>query len=100
MIEYNYIENLDIMGVNTLGNEDWEVIGATITKTPPAYIPMFDVLVKRGRQGHEMIEVDSNTSFIIDKSFSYGDSVILIFLTIFLFAMIGRATYHILFGND
>lgn len=100
MIQYNYIEGLDLVGVNSLGNEDWEVVGIAVKKTPPDYIPYFDVFVKRGRQGIEMMEFDENKAFYIEKSFNLGDSIIIIFLTIFTFILLGKMIYNWLFNND
>lgn len=98
MIEYNYLKDLSLIEVNSLGLQDWEVVGVVIKSLPIG--DMYDVFVKRGRQGYSIIEVDSETSFYIDKSFDLGDSIIIIFATIFLFAVISKAIYGWLFFND
>jgi len=98
MIEYDYLEDLSLIQVNSLGSEDWEVVGVAI-KSPPTP-PTFDVFVKRGRQGIEMIEVDSSAHFFIDKSFSLGESVIIIFATMLIFIILSKMIYGWLFEND
>lgn len=100
MIEYNYLEDLSLMEVNSLGLQDWEIVGVAIKSLPPPLNNSYDVFLKRGRQGYSMIEVDSETKFYIDKSYNLGDSIIIIFATIFLFAVISKAIYGWLFSND
>jgi len=98
MIEYNYFEDLSLTEVNSLGNQDWEVVGVAI-KSPPTP-PTYDIFVKRGRQGIEIIEVDSSAHFFIDKSFSLGESVIIIFATMLIFIILSKMIYGWLFEND
>jgi len=98
MIEYNYFEDLSLTEVNSLGNQDWEVVGVAI-KSPPTP-PTYDIFVKRGRQGIEIIEVDSSAHFHIDKSFTLGDSILIIYATIFLFILLGKMIYNWIFEND
>lgn len=100
MIEYDYLTNLNLIEVNSLGNQGWEVVGVAISPAPPPDYHYYDVFVKRGRQGYEIIEVDSNTSFYIDKSFTLGDSIIIIFLTIGAFLILGKLIYNWIFAND
>lgn len=96
MITYNYLENQSLEELNVLGQNDWQIFDITVNDTPQG----FDVFLMKGRQGYEMIEADSETTFYLNESFSFGDSVIIIFLTMFLCGLIGRATYHFLFKND
>lgn len=98
MIEYNYLENQSLEQLNAVGLNDWEIIGLMVDAGPSPHT--FDAFAKRGRQGYSIIEADSQTAFYIDKSFNLGNSIIIIFATIFIFAIISKTIYSWLFKND
>lgn len=95
MFEYNYLQNLTLEELNELGNEGWEITDILANTTDS-----FNVVFHKGFQEKILITAtESGAKFWVDKTFSYGDSIIIIFLTIFAFALIGKIVYNFLFKN-
>lgn len=96
-LEYKYIENLSIEEINTIFKK-WEIIDVEILETAT---PQFSVFAKKGFQEKVLIEnSETGRKFWLDKTFTYGDSIIIIFLTIFLFSAIGIIIYNFLFKKN
>jgi hypothetical protein len=96
MITYNYLENQTLEDLNTLGQNDWQIFNIVVNDSPQT----FDVFLQKGRTGHELIEIDSETSFWIDKSFDLGMSTFIIIFVIMAIAVLGRWIWGFLFYND
>lgn len=95
MFEYNYLKNLTLEELNVLGNEGWEITDILANTTDS-----FDVVFHKGFQEKILItSTESGAKFWIDQTFTYGDSIIIIFLTIILFSVIGKIVYNFLFKN-
>jgi len=96
MFEYNYLENLTLEELNVLGQEGWEITGILVNTTDS-----FNAFFHKGFQEKIlMTSTESGAEFWVDKTFSYGESIVVIFLTIFLFAMIGKSIYNFLFKKN
>jgi len=96
MIEYNYLQSLTLEELNELGQDGWEVSGILINATDN-----FDVFIFKGFQDRVLItSTETGAEFWVDKSFSYGESVVVIFLTIFIFAIVGKIIYNFLFKKN
>jgi len=96
MFEYNYLENLTLEQLNELGEAGWEITGILVNTTDS-----FNAFFHKGFQ--EKILITSTTSgaeFWVDKTFSYGESIVIIFLTLFLFGVIAKIIYNFLFKKN
>lgn len=96
MFYYDYQENLTMEELNVLGSEGWEITGILVNTTNS-----FNAFLHRGFQEKILItNTESGAEFWVDKTFSYGESIVIIFLTIFLFAVIGKTIYHFIFRKN
>ena len=96
MFNYNYLENLTLEQLNNLGSEGWEIVEATSTDSET-----FNAFFKKGFQDKTLIENESTgANFWVSENISYGEAMILIFITIFIFCLIGKVVYNFLFKND
>lgn len=97
MLYYNYLQNLTLEQLNELGQEGWEITGLVINSASST----FDVFLTKGFQEKTLIEnAETNAKFWVDESFSYGEGTLIIFLTIFMFCIIGKIVYNFLFKED
>lgn len=96
MFEYNYLENLTLEQLNELGQEGWEITGILVVSTDS-----FGAFMRKGFQ-EKILVVNSETGaeFWFDKTFSYGESIVIIFLTFFLFSAIAKIIYNFLFKKN
>jgi len=95
MLEYNYLENLTLEQLNELGNEGWEITDILVNTTGS-----FNAFFTKGFQEKILIiNSESGAEFWLDKTFSYGESITIIFLTIFIFCVVGKLIYNFLFKN-
>lgn len=96
MYIYDFQENLTIEQLNELGSENWEITGILVNTTES-----FDAFMRKGFQEKTLIEnEETGAKFWIEESFSYGESIVIIFLTIFIFAVIGGIIYNFLFKKN
>lgn len=96
MFEYNYLENLTLEQLNDLGADNWEITGILINATDNSY----NIFAKKGFQEKTLITNETTgAKFWVDEIFSYSDSMIIIFLTIFIFCIIGKIIYNFFFRN-
>lgn len=96
MFTYDYQENLTLEQINLLGADNWEIVGIQSNAEPPG----FNVFVKKGFQDRILItNTETGANFWVDESYSYGEGMILTFLTIFIFCVIGKIVYNFLFKN-
>lgn len=97
MFEYNYLKNQSLQQVNELGSQGWEVIDIVNISQG---VPSFYVFIKKGFQEQTLITNETTgAKFWVNESFSYGESMIIIFLTIFIFCIIGKIIYNFFFKN-
>jgi len=95
MLEYDYFENLTLEELNALGDTGWEVKEILITTTDS-----FSAFLVKGFQEKTLIEnTETGAKFWIDETFSYGETMVIIFLTFFIFAIIGKIIYNFIFKN-
>lgn len=98
MFQYNYLQDLTIEQLNELGADNWEITGILINTSPGN---TYNVFVKKGFQEKTLITNETTgAEFWIDKTFSYGESWIIIFTTIILFSLIGKICWDFLFKKD
>jgi len=98
MFEYNYFENLTLEELNALGEIGWEVKEIEIPKILDK--EGFNVFLVKGFQEKTLIEnTETGAKFWVDETFSYGETMVIIFLTIFTFAVIGKIIYNFIFKN-
>lgn len=96
MFIYNYQQNLTLEQLNELGAEGWDITGILINASPSD----FNVFMKKGFQDQTLIgNTETGAKFWVNESFSYGESMIIIFLTIFIFCIIGKILYNFFFKN-
>lgn len=94
MFSYDYQEGLTLEQINELGQNNWEIIGVNTSEE------FFNVFIKKGFQDKTLIEnTETGANFWVDESYSYGEGMILTFLTIFIFCVIGKVVYNFLFKN-
>lgn len=97
MFEYRYFENISLEEFNTTFKK-WEIIDVEILETTTS---QFNLFAKKGFQEKVLIDnSETGSKFWLDKSFSYGDSIVIIFLTLFLFGIIGKIIYNFLFKKN
>lgn len=95
MFIYNYLENLSLEQLGDLGSEGWEIVAISTDSES------FDAFLKKGFQDKTLIENESTgAEFWVNENISYGEAMILIFITIFTFCLIGKIVYNFLFKND
>jgi len=95
MLEYNYFENLTLEELNTLGDTGWEVKEILVNTTES-----FNAFLVKGFQEKTLIEnTETGAKFWINETFSYGETMVIIFLTFFIFAIIGKIIYNFIFKN-
>jgi len=97
MITYDYKTGLTLEQVNTLGSQGWEVLGVAI-KSPAPYT--YDVFIKKGFQDQVLIESGGGQSFWVKENVSYGESMIIIFITIFFFIFLGKMIFNNFFRHE
>jgi len=96
MLEYNYLENLTLEELNQLGSEGWEITEILVNTTDS-----FSAFFTKGFQDKILITAtESGAEFWVDKTFSYGESIVIIFLTLFLFGVIAKIIYNFLFKKN
>ena len=96
MFEYNFLENLTLEQLNELGADNWEITGILVNATDS-----FSVFTKKGFQEKTLITNEiTGAEFWVDKTFSYGESWIIIALTICMFCIIGKIIYNFFFKKD
>jgi hypothetical protein len=97
MLEYNFFENLTIEEINVLGDEGWEITGVIVNASPQT----FSVFAQKGFQDKTLIEnVDTGAKFWVNQNYSYGETMILIFVVIWFFIWIGGKIFNFIFKND
>lgn len=96
MFIYDYLENLTLEQLNELGEAGWEITGILVVTTDS-----FSAFMRKGFQEKTLVvNEETGAEFWLDKSFSYGESITIIFLTIFIFAVIGKIIYNFIFKED
>lgn len=95
MITYDYIQDLSLEQVNDLAETGWEVSDISILETASG--STFDVFVKKGFQDKVLVEGGSGERFFFDESISYGEGMILTFVTISFFVMVGILIFKFIF---
>lgn len=96
MLEYNYLENQTLDQLNQLGSEGWEITDILINTTNS-----YDAFFTKGFQEKILITTTgSGAEFWVDKTFSYGESIVIIFLTLFIFSVIAKTIYNFLFKKN
>jgi len=94
MFTYDYQQNLTLEQINLLGADNWEIVGVAGSTDG------FNVFLKQGFQDKTLItNTETGANFWVDESYSYGEGMILTFLTIFIFCVIGKIIYNFLFKN-
>lgn len=97
MFEYNFLENLTIEQLNELGQDGWDITGIIVNASPS---DTYNVFIKKGFQEKTLITNETTgAEFWVEKTFSYGETIIIIFITIFIFCIIGKIIYNWLFKN-
>lgn len=96
MFRYDYLENLTLDQLNELGEAGWEITGILVNTTDS-----FNAFLHKGFQEKILItSTESGAEFWVDKTFSYGESIVIIFLTLFLFGVIAKIIYNFLFKKN
>lgn len=95
MITYDYFQDLSLEQVNDLASQGWEVSGISILEN--ASSSTFDVFVKKGFQDKVLIEGGSGERFFFDETISYGEGMILTFITITFFVMVAILIFKFIF---
>jgi hypothetical protein len=99
MFKYDYIEDKTLEELNTAGASGWEIIDLTITDSPTS----FNAFLKQGKYGFELIQVETDNTtntFFIDKSFSYGESILIIFFFMLLAGLVAKVIFGFIWKND
>lgn len=97
MIIYDHKEDITLWDLNILGNENWEVVSISGDPTK------IKVWLKKQNPPipYTLVEnTETGAEFYLDKSFSYGDAIIITFFTIFLLAFLGKIIFNYFFHNE
>lgn len=94
MITYDYLENQTLEQINVLGTDGWEVSGLIVNTSPSS----FNVFVKKGFQEKTLVE--NGSAFFFDKTINIGDAMILTFITLAFFIMVGILVFKFIFRRE
>lgn len=103
MIIYDFHKDITLEQLNILASEGWEVV--FLKDTDPNKI---DAWLKIGypdfiqpTSEYTLIEnTETEAEFYLNKSFSYGDAIIITFFTMFFLAFLGKIIFNHLFHNE
>lgn len=94
MITYDYFQNLSLEQVNELASQGWEVSGISILEQ--ASSSSFNVFVKKGFQEKTLVE-SGDKHFWVDETMTYGEGMILTFLTFSFFIFLAVLVFKFIF---
>lgn len=103
MIIYKHETDLTEEQLNVLGLEDWELI-EVVRNFPDQATKHFylkkDDQIKSSDQYTLIQNTETEAEFYLDKTFSYGEAVMITFITIFFFAFLGKIIFNYFFYNE
>jgi hypothetical protein len=95
--EYDFESSITIEQINLLGAENWQVKGVWGTEEEGYY----DVLFEKGSAYRTLVENSTTgAEFYVQHTLTYGEGLILIFLTLFSVYLITKAVFKALFQDD
>lgn len=99
MIIYKHETDLTDEDLNLLGSEGWELV-EVVRNFPDQAVKHF--YLKKGTTNQYTLIENSETGaeFYLDKSFTYGEAIIITFITIFFFAFLGKIIFNYFFYNE
>lgn len=98
--EYKFYQEQTIPDINYYGEDGWRVRGFWENKNTK---DTYDVLYERSPGDRELIETENATGsqeFYVDKTITYGDSLVISFLGFFLLFLITKTIYKAVFRDD
>lgn len=99
MIIYKHEIDLEVEDLNVLGSEGWELI--EVVRNFPDQATKHFYFKKGTTDQYTLIEnSETGAEFYLDKTFSYGDAIIITFITIFFFAFLGKIIFSYFFYNE
>ena len=82
MPEYQYLENTDINTINQLASKGWQVVKVEQVATESFNVFFGKNLIASSQE--LIVNEDAGRQFYVDKTVSYGDVLVCVFLMLFL----------------